>query len=247
MKQDKLFMDMYNNDDLYKKVLSEEETRELFIMMKNGKQEAKDKLIRHNIRIVLYEVMSKFRYTGYDYKDIVSIGNIGLIKAINLYDLNKNVHFFTYAKKCIDNEILYFLRENKKTLSNYSLEYVLNETDEGSVVTLEDCLLADTIIEVDYEKEEIERIVREVVENLPERKKQIIMLRYGFYDDVIYTQEEIGKGLNMSQSNVSKIIDVTLDEISKELYKRDIIYKIRNKSKYKFSYERGKKSKVKKN
>ena len=99
MKQDKLFMDMYNNDDLYKKVLSEEKTRELFIMMKNGKQEAKDKLIRHNIRIVLYEVMSKFRYTGYDYKDIVSIGNIGLIKAINLYDLNKNVHFFTYAKK----------------------------------------------------------------------------------------------------------------------------------------------------
>lgn len=222
MKQDKLFMDMYNNDDLYKKVLSEEETRELFIMMKNGKEEAKEKLIRHNIRIVLYEVMSKFRYTGYDYKDIVSIGNIGLIKAINSYDLNKNVHFFTYAKKCIDNEILYFLRENKKTLSNYSLEYVLNETDEGSVVTLEDCLLADTIIEVDYEKEEIKRIVREVVENLPERKKQIIMLRYGFYDDVIYTQEEIGKCLNMSQSNVSKIIDVTLDEISKELYKRDI-------------------------
>lgn len=64
MKQEKLFMDMYNNDDLYKKVLSEEETRELFIMMKNGKQEAKDKLITHNIRIVLYEVMSKFRYTG---------------------------------------------------------------------------------------------------------------------------------------------------------------------------------------
>ena len=64
MKQDKLFMDMYNNDDLYKKVLSEEETRELFIMMKNGKEEAKEKLIRHNIRIVLYEVMSKFRYTG---------------------------------------------------------------------------------------------------------------------------------------------------------------------------------------
>ncbi|WP_288189490.1 hypothetical protein [uncultured Treponema sp.] len=72
--------------------------------------------------------------------------------------MNKNVHFFTYAKKCIDNEILYFLRENKKTLSNYSLEYVLNETDEGSVVTLEDCLLADTIIEVDYEKEEIKKL-----------------------------------------------------------------------------------------
>lgn len=82
----------------------------------------------------------------------MSIGNIGLIKAINSYDLNKNVHFLLMQKKCIDNEILYFLRENKKTLSNYSLEYVLNETDEGSVVTLEDCLLADTIVEVDYEK-----------------------------------------------------------------------------------------------
>ena len=73
------------------------------------------------------------------------------------------------------------------------------------------------------------------------------MLRYGFYDDEIYTQEEIGRCLNISQSNVSKIIDVTLDEISKELYKRDIIYKIRNKSKYKFSSERGEKIKVKKN
>lgn len=73
------------------------------------------------------------------------------------------------------------------------------------------------------------------------------MFRYGFYDDEIYTQEEIGRCLNISQSNVSKIIDVTLDEISKELYKRDIISKPRNKSKYKFSYERGKKSKVKKN
>lgn len=98
MKQDKLFMDMYNNDDLYKKVLSEEETRELFIMMKNGKEEAKEKLITYNIRIVLYEVIKKFRYTGYDYKDIVSIGNIGLIKAINSYDLNKMFTFLLMQK-----------------------------------------------------------------------------------------------------------------------------------------------------
>ena len=219
MEQDKIFIDI---DNLPKK-LSSSETQELFIKMKNGDIQAKEKLATHNIRIVLYEVIKKFRYTEYDPKELVSVGNVGLMKAINTYDITQNACFFTYAQKCIDNEILYFLRENKKNSSNFSLEYVLTESDE------------------------VKNIVREIVEKLPPRKSKIIMLRYGFYDDEIYTQEEIGRCLNISQSNVSKIIDVTLDEISKELYKRDIIYKIRNKSKYKFSYERGKKSKVKKN
>lgn len=170
------------------------------------------------------------------------------MKAINTYDITQNACFFTYAQKCIDNEILYFLRENKKNSSNFSLEYVLTESDEGNDLTLKDVITStDKTTEEEYENDEVKNIVREIVEKLPSRKSKIIMLRYGFYDDEIYTQEEIGRCLNISQSNVSKIIDVTLDEISKELYKRDIIYKIRNKSKYKFSSERGEKVKVKKN
>ena len=148
MEQDKIFIDI---DNLPKK-LSSSETQELFIKMKNGDIQAKEKLATHNIRIVLYEEIKKFRYTEYDPKELVSVGNVGLMKAINTYDITQNACFFTYAQKCIDNEILYFLRENKKNSSNFSLEYVLTESDEGSVVTLEDCLLADTIIEVDYEK-----------------------------------------------------------------------------------------------
>ena len=244
MEQDKIFIDI---DNLPKK-LSSSETQELFIKMKNGDIKAKEKLATHNIGIVLYEVIKKFRYTKYDPKELVSVGNVGLMKAINTYDITQNACFFTYAQKCIDNEILYFLRENKKNSSNFSLEYVLTESDEGNDLTLKDVITStDKTTEEEYENDEVKNIVREIVEKLPPRKSKIIMLRYGFYNDEIYTQEEIGRCLNISQSNVSKIIDVTLDEISKELYKRDIISKPRNKSKYKFSSERGEKVKVKKN
>ena len=174
MEQDKIFIDI---DNLPKK-LSSSETQELFIKMKKGDIQAKEKLATHNIRIVLYEVIKKFRYTEYDPKELVSVGNVGLMKAINTYDITQNACFFTYAQKCIDNEILYFLRENKKNSSNFSLEYVLTESDEGNDLTLKDVITStDKTTEEEYENDEVKNIVREIVEKLPPRKSKIIMLR----------------------------------------------------------------------
>lgn len=155
MEQDKIFIDI---DNLPKK-LSSSETQELFIKMKNGDIQAKEKLATHNIGIVLYEVIKKFRYTEYDPKELVSVGNVGLMKAINTYDITQNACFFTYAQKCIDNEILYFLRENKKNSSNFSLEYVLTESDEGNELTLKDVITStDKTTEEEYENDEVKKL-----------------------------------------------------------------------------------------
>lgn len=238
--------EIFVNADNLPKSLSREETKELFIKMKNGDKEAKEKLATHNIRIVLYEVVKKFRYTRYDQKELVSVGNVGLMKAINSYDLSKNINFFTYAKKCIDNEIILFLRDDKKNLYNYKLEDTLDATDEDNLVTLGDILSTTETVEDEFENKEVRRITREIVEKFPSpRERIIIMLRYGFYDDKIYKQEEISKLFSMSQTNVFKIIDVTLDEISNELYKQDILVKPRNKSKYKYKCSSERYAKVK--
>lgn len=199
--------------------LSKEEIHKLIIEVNEGSKESRDKLVIHNIRLVLYEVTNKFQNVDYDKKDLVSIGNIGLLKAINTYDLSKGFEFATYATRCIDNEILLFLRKLKKDQNVDSINRVIY----GSEIKLEDILNDDSNLVEDYENTETHKIIREVIKELPNRDKEIIMLHFGFYDDKIYTQREIADKFGISQPSVSRLIRKIVNKIGEILESKEVI------------------------
>ena len=185
--------------------LSDEEERDNIIKASKGNVNAKNKLIEHNLRLVVF-LAKKYENTGYDVEDLVSIGSIGLIKGINTYKLDKNIKLATYASRCISNEILMFLRKNKKRRGEISFEDALNYDAEGNELHLEDILGTD----VDYVPNEYEKILnKEVLErelkSLDEREKEIMTLRYGLNNTKEYTQKEVALKLGISQSYISRI------------------------------------------
>ena len=185
--------------------LSDEEERDNIIKASKGDVNAKNKLIEHNLRLVVF-LAKKYENTGYDVEDLVSIGSIGLIKGINSYKLDKNIKLATYASRCISNEILMFLRKNKKRRGEISFEDALNYDAEGNELHLEDILGTD----VDYVPNEYEKILnKEVLErelkSLDEREKEIMTLRYGLNNTKEYTQKEVALKLGISQSYISRI------------------------------------------
>ena len=197
--------------------LPKDETYKLFQLAATGSEEARDKLITHNIRLVLYEVSNKFLNVDYDKKDLVSIGNIGLLKAINTYDVSKEFEFATYAARCIDNEILMFLRKLKKHQNTDSIDRVVFRDKDGSELKLEDKLSDGSDLVEDHEQNETHNIIRKLVKKLPDRDKEIVMLHFGFYNDRIYTQKEIADKFNISQSYVSRLITKIVKRLGKQL------------------------------
>jgi len=218
-----------NNDELFIEdklplPLSKEEVSKLFQETNEGSKEARDKLIIHNIRLVLYLVTSKFKNVNYDKKDLVSIGNIGLIKAIDSYDLSKGFEFTTYASRCINNEILGFLKKLKKDQSIDSIDSVMFYNKDGQEMKLEDKLSDDNDLVEDYVNEETHKIIREVVKELPNnRDKEIIMLYFGFYDDKTYTQKEIADKFNICRAYVSRIVKKVVKKVGKILESKEVI------------------------
>ena len=185
--------------------LDELEEREAIIKAGKGDVLAKNKLIEHNLRLVVF-LAKKYENTGYDVEDLVSIGSIGLIKGINTYKLDKNIKLATYASRCISNEILMFLRKNKKRKGEISFEDALNYDSEGNELHLEDILGT----EIDFVPNEYERILnKEILEreidSLDEREKEIMTLRYGLNNTEELTQKEVAEKLGISQSYISRI------------------------------------------
>ena len=205
--------------------LPKEELEKLFEEAKNGSQEAKNKLVIHNIRLVLYMVTKKFFNVDYDKKDLVSIGNIGLIKAVNTYDPSKGIKFSVYASRCVENEILMFLKKrNRKSETNVdSLEDISFQGKDGKNLKLEDKLSDSSDFTMDYENAQINEIIRQLVEGLPEKDREIIKLRFGFYDDKVYSQKQIAKKIHFSRSQVSRIISKNVEILRKELETRGIV------------------------
>lgn len=191
------------------KPLSKNETNELFHEMHQGNQEAKQKLIEHNIKLVFKSVRSRFKTVDYDKNDIVSIGIMGLIKAIDTFDLSKNSAFSSYAITCINNEILMFLRKLKKYENIDSLDKTINHDKDGNELKIEDIIPDDyNSIEKyfkDLENKENEEIIKIIIEKLSEKEQKIIKMRYGFYNNKIYTQQEIANSLNISRSYMSRL------------------------------------------
>jgi len=182
--------------------LSKEE--ELKYILQND-SEAKKILIEHNLRLVVF-LAKKYENTGIDLEDLVSIGTIGLIKGINTFNNDKNIKLATYASRCIDNEILMFLRKNKKRRSEVSFEDSLSFDSEGNELHLEDILGTEgDIVTKGLEREIEKKLLRDEIARLNNRDKEIMVLRYGLNDDKEMTQKEVATSLGISQSYISRI------------------------------------------
>lgn len=185
--------------------LEKEEELDLARRMNAGDIEARNKLIEHNLRLVVF-LAKKYENTGYELEDLVSIGTVGLIKGIDTYKVDKNIKLATYVSRCIANEILMFLRKNKKRRTEISLEETLNYDSEGNTLCLEDVLGTDEdIVATSFEKMIDKRFLEKELNNLNAREKMIMSLRYGLNNKDEYTQKEVATLLGISQSYISRI------------------------------------------
>ncbi len=205
--------------------LSENEFLTYYQEMQQGDKESRGIIINHNIRLVLDRVVKRFNNTNIDKKDLVSIGLIGLMKAIDTFDIKKGIKFSTYATTCIDNEILMTIRKYRKYLKNLSLDYAIMD-DDGADILFKDTILDSFDFTLDYEKKETLEILKKLVLELNDRDKEIIMLYFGFYDDRCYNQKEIAKIFNITQSVVSRIIKRILKTLYLQLNNQENLQKI---------------------
>ncbi len=185
--------------------LSKEEELNYVIRAREGDENAKNILIEHNLRLVVF-LAKKYENTGYELDDLVSIGSIGLIKGINTYKPDKNIKLATYASRCIANEILMFLRKNKKRKTEISFEDALNYDNEGNELHLEDILgTEDDLVSKEYEDKVDKLALQKEINKLKPRDKQIMVMRYGLNNTKEYTQKEVAELLGISQSYISRI------------------------------------------
>ena len=205
--------------------LTNEELLENFTKLSQGDMKAREKLITHNMRIVIEVVNKNFSTTPYDKEELVSVGLVGLIKSVDAFDINRQVPFYSYAKKCIIKEILAYMKSNKKCLNNISINHSLDIEHDGKDLTLEYTLPCDINLEEEYIEKEIISLIKEYISNLEGREKIILMYRYGLFDGKFYTYKEIASKLNVSGSYVSILEHKVLNEIKKTLEVKKDKYK----------------------
>ena len=183
-------------------------------------QQVKTSLIEHNLRLVVY-IAKKFDNTGVGVEDLISIGTIGLIKAINSYNPDKNIKLATYASRCIENEILMYLRRNSKTKAEVSIDEPLNVDWDGNELLLSDILGTEDIIYKDLENEVERKMLSKAIEKLSERERIIVDLRYGLssIDGEEKTQKEVADMLGISQSYISRLEKKIIKRLKKEMIK----------------------------
>lgn len=201
--------------------LTNDEEAEIIALLGTDKDEmAKSKLVERNLRLVVY-IARKFENTGINVEDLISIGSIGLIKAINTYKSDKNIKLATYATRCIENEILMYLRRNTKTKTEISIDEPLNVDWEGNELLLSDILGTDVDIISKNLEEEIDReLLKNAINKLEKRERIIIELRYGIFTDGIEkTQKEVADMLGISQSYISRLEKRIIKRLKKEFVK----------------------------
>ena len=193
-----------------------------YIQMLDGKEaeHARNVLIEHNLRLVVY-IAKKFDNTGVGVEDLISIGTIGLIKAINTFNPEKNIKLATYASRCIENEILMYLRRNNKTRMEVSIDEPLNVDWDGNELLLSDILGTDEdIIYRDIETEVEKNLLKKAVEKLSERERTIVELRFGLNArGKELTQKEVADLLGISQSYISRLEKKIMKRLKKEIVK----------------------------
>ncbi len=193
-----------STDKLPEPLTKEEEVKHVKLAME-GDKSARNKLIEHNLRLVVF-LAKKYENTGLDLEDLVSIGTIGLIKGVNTYRLDKNIKLATYVSRCIDNEILMFLRKNKKRRSEISLEDNLSYDSEGNELHLEDILgTDDDVVTKGVEEKDEKNLLYREIEKLNKRDRNIMVMRYGLFGLDEMTQKDVASLLGISQSYISRI------------------------------------------
>lgn len=202
------------NPSSFPKALSAEKERELLTKMKkHGDTKAREELIEHNLRLVSH-IIKKY-YSGYDeQEDLISIGTIGLIKAVDSFDPDKGIRFATYGARCIENEILMFFRGKKKDANVISVNEPIDVDSEGNPLTLIDVIYTEDTISDDLDLKRKTARLYELIEQLTDKRdKDIIIKRYGLYNTKELTQREIAKEMGISRSYVSRIEKRVLQEL----------------------------------
>ena len=199
--------------------LKKEEEAELIVRLGEGDEEAKSALIEHNLRLVVY-IAKRFENTGINIEDLISIGTIGLIKAVNTYKADKNVRFSTYASRCIENEILMHFRNKKKSAQDVFLSDPVDTDKDGNSLTLMDLMAEDDniidCIDLHIKSEQLYCFISKV---LDARERQIIVMRYGLGGTRPLTQREVAQKLDISRSYVSRIEKRAINALQKQFEK----------------------------
>lgn len=217
-----VFSSFVNTATGFPKPLTLEQEKKYFEEYKKGSQKAKNELINHNLRLVAH-IVKKYSGAG-EADDLISVGTIGLIKAINSFSYDKGTQLSTYAARCIENEILMLIRVNKKHKQTMSLQECLGEDKEGNEIELMDII---PTIEGEVENEVQSNILSEKMSKLikkvlPEREYEIIKLRYGLNNTPALTQREVAKKLGISRSYISRLETKAMETIKKEVEKQNI-------------------------
>ena len=199
--------------------LSKKQEGEILEQIENGNTENRDKLVVHNLRLVVY-IARKFENTGIGIEDLVSIGTVGLIKAVNTFCPSKKIKLATYASRCIENEILMYLRKTANKKNEVSIEEPLNVDWDGNELLLSDVLGSDSdTVGRDLEMQDERNQLLEVVKKLDERERTIMTMRFGLFGSKEYTQKQVADMLGISQSYISRLEKRIIERLRKELEK----------------------------
>lgn len=200
--------------------LTREEEQALFLSMDEQPETARQTLIEHNLRLVVY-IARKFENTGVGIEDLISIGTIGLIKAVKTFDYTKKIKLATYASRCIENEILMFLRRTSRQKLEVSLDEPLNTDWDGNELLLSDVLGTDgDIVMRPMEEDAEQQLLREALARLPERERRIVSLRFGLGGRPEKTQKEVADLLGISQSYISRLEKRIMQRLRRDLLRQ---------------------------
>ncbi len=207
-----------SNNSLFPEPLNSEEEKKYLELLKNGDEEARNILIEHNLRLVAH-ISKKYSSTNIDQDDLISIGSIGLIKGINSFDNSKGIKLSTYISRCVENEILMFLRSSKKLNSEVYLEDPIGKDKDDNTVTLQEVLEnSDRNIEDEVDlKFKVKQLYEKMKEVLKSRERTILELRFGLGGQKPQTQNEIADSMGISRSYVSRIETKAIGKLAKEI------------------------------
>jgi RNA polymerase sporulation-specific sigma factor len=206
-----------SNSSSFPPPLSAKQEREYLTALKSGDINARNELIEHNLRLVAH-IIKKYYSNCSQQDDLISIGTIGLIKAINTFDMDKGTRLATYAARCVENEILMYFRAQKKVAQDISVNEPIDTDSEGNPLTLMDIISTeDEIVDNIYNMNMIKKLIKEVNNISDPREKTIIILRYGLNGSKPLTQREVAQKLHISRSYVSRIEKKVLAELKKSM------------------------------
>ena len=197
--------------------LKGKEEQDTLVALEQGDEQAKQLLIERNLRLVVY-ISRRFENTGVDLEDLISIGTIGLIKAITTYRLDKNIKLATYASRCIENEILMHIRKIAGQKSEVSLDEPINMDYDGNELLLSDVLGTDEDVVLRPLEDEVDiRVLRQALYQLPDREREIVAMRFGLEGRKELTQKEVAQKLGISQSYISRLEKRIMQRLRKEI------------------------------